>query len=347
MREVTVDASRFLCFSAVVFLHFFSYSRADPLQISSIVDNLTRFAVPVFFMITGYLLYSSGRKSDELIKIYFVRLFVIFVFWEVVYYAIDAWIVAIRPSTYEVRSAFDEILWIFYTGGIAFHLWFVPWLFVSVAIFVLLKSAVPRIWLYLIGVVSFAIGLALGPYNMESNLSGLVAQFGANPALYTARNTPFFGVGFLCFGYWFAEHRSKMQFSTTTVVLIAAIGLGIQLLETVYLVDSSPIGIWRPATYDVRFGTIIFSTAIFVLLMTRFDNMTARSLSDLGVLALGMYCVHGIFILALNRYAFHNLSFDGWIALSIRALSSVAVICAAIFLISLLYRISALRRFLA
>ena len=75
--------------------------------------------------------------------------------------------------------------------------------------------------------------------------------------------------------------------------------------------------------------------------------MTARSLSDLGVLALGMYCVHGIFILALNRYAFHNLSFDGWIALSIRALSSVAVICAAIFLISLLYRISALRRFLA
>ena len=172
MREVTVDASRFLCFSAVVFLHFFSYSRADPLQISSIVDNLTRFAVPVFFMITGYLLYSSGRKSDELIKIYFVRLFVIFVFWEVVYYAIDAWIVAIRPSTYEVRSAFDEILWIFYTGGIAFHLWFVPWLFVSVAIFVLLKSAVPRIWLYLIGVVSFAIGLALGPYNMESNLSG-------------------------------------------------------------------------------------------------------------------------------------------------------------------------------
>lgn len=209
MRIYAIDNLRFVCFVAIVFLHLFSTAEVSTLQLSTIIDATCRFAVPVFFLIAGFFVSIDNDNSIGKIWTYFKRTILVFLAWQIVYYFINFFVVTLDPG-YEVKRLPVEVVRIFYTGGLAFHLWFLPWLFICIVIFLGVKRMIPVRALPWVGLLSLAIGLLIGPYNVQSGYYAVLEHVSNHPEQFTARNTPFFGLAFLCFGHYLVGSRTSI-----------------------------------------------------------------------------------------------------------------------------------------
>ncbi|MDR3376741.1 MAG: hypothetical protein P4L98_23730, partial [Ancalomicrobiaceae bacterium] len=181
-----------------------------------------------------------------------------------------------------------------YTGGVAFHLWFVVWLAVSTAIFVALRRGGPIVlWS---GVTAlFLFGCALGPYGEFTGLNQYVGPLTTNPQAYTARNGPFFGPLFLALGCLYA--RRDVRASWGLVIALTTAGWGLQVVEGLVIASGSSRFV---SIGDVLFGTPIFATGVFLAFRNMPEGRFAEQIARLGRLSLGMYCVHVLFTFAFN-----------------------------------------------
>ncbi len=92
--------------------------------VGNIFNSATRFAVPLFLMISGAALFSKNYKLHLFYKKRFVRVLVPLLFWMVMY-----WIFRYFTLPYEAPTGCNNIIhWaknIFLQEGISKHLWFV------------------------------------------------------------------------------------------------------------------------------------------------------------------------------------------------------------------------------
>lgn len=121
-RLAGVDAMRLMAFVAVCFVHTARWGR--PLdRPADAVDGLTlicRFAVPFFFLASGY--FSAGRAAatPRLLK----RIAMIFAAWGTLYIALTpGGLVRLLDPRFDLLTLID--------GGPGYHLWFLPALVVG------------------------------------------------------------------------------------------------------------------------------------------------------------------------------------------------------------------------
>jgi surface polysaccharide O-acyltransferase-like enzyme len=346
MRNDSIDAARFLSFVGVVVVHCFSSHRVFAFGASTAIDAAVRFAVPVFFLITGYLLHDARGGPADIVRRYFVRLVAALTFWEVAFHLIDAVVIRLRPEGYRFSALPKELGMILYTGGFPGHLWFLPWLFVSVALFVVARRRLSPVGLAVAGAVSLALGLAIGPYNVDVGLWPLVERHVLHPALYDARDTPFFGFALLVVGHAVAVRGTTFRPGTATLLGLAAAGYLLQLVEARHIVDTSlALGIAKPWRFDILFGTMIYSAALFLFFLTRLPTGVIRATAELGRRSLGMYCVHGAFLFLYRRRASLDDPPTGIEEIAARFLLAAAIVVASAIVASLLARLPWLRRF--
>lgn len=122
-----LDVLRACATYLVVALHCISgYLATAPLfgtrtwWVCNVLNSFVRMGVPIFFMLSGYLLLSDPRTAD--LKTFYKRrlgkLVVPFLFWDVLYFAVKC-IVAGRFLGFE--QFFDEL----FLRGSKYHLWFI------------------------------------------------------------------------------------------------------------------------------------------------------------------------------------------------------------------------------
>ena len=80
IRNGSLDILKFFSSYMVICIHFFFYGR-----VGNIIDALARFAVPVFFMTSGYFSYANNteklkKKNDTYYKNLFIWICSIFLF---------------------------------------------------------------------------------------------------------------------------------------------------------------------------------------------------------------------------------------------------------------------------
>ena len=294
-RIDSIDAMRVLAMLAVIQIHSPWYSRVNvtSLNPATIADQFARFAVPFFFVISGYLWASrSSAVGDYWLRSVAIskRVILIFFFWSFVY--------AIGPSLYLVRqegldSLLANILSVVYPfdpirfvsavlQGTKNHLWFLPALAIAALISGALLERGRELTLFVLATLLFAVGLAGSAY--ADAPYGFTSDF-------NFRNGPFFSLIMFASGY--AIHRYGQDLALLPIGIgLAAGGFVLQLFETTWIYRQ-----WgTPLLHDYIVGTYFFGLGMSMIALSNTPYLRVKALSSIGPLILGVYASHYYFV---------------------------------------------------
>jgi surface polysaccharide O-acyltransferase-like enzyme len=137
-RNYAIDALRIIAILGVILIHVTSRSLAqghyDLIGLYQIFffERLARFAVPLFFIISGYTLQSRYDKTFDIKKYYTKRasrLLIPYICWSFLYAVLNG---HLEPN----MTFFKKLV----QGGTAIHLYFIPVLFIMYALFPLIRK---------------------------------------------------------------------------------------------------------------------------------------------------------------------------------------------------------------
>jgi surface polysaccharide O-acyltransferase-like enzyme len=279
-----VDSFRLLAALFIIVLHL-EYSSV-PRNIAVAMRLMSRWAIPFFFIISGYFLALKYSKTGKLNVLPTVeRLIWLFILWVLIYSPF----VILNHNLATLLKLIASPTFIYF--GLFSHLWFLPsllfgYLFISFCHHYNIKILLP-----IISIVSIGMALISGAYknfNIGFPLDYDVAR--------TWLSIPFLYIGFLLF----QKGRPNWWISGLLIVF----GAGLQIFEAKYLYDY-----FQLSAYDHQFlvGTIPFAI-----------GMAGLSLSDLSILqhpilgkwgneySLGIYLIHPAMIFIVTPLVSHS-----------------------------------------
>lgn len=290
-RIAGVDAGRALAIWAVVLIHCVTPTpRMFGIDAAAILDQLCRWAVPFFFVASGYLYGRRAGNERSAAIAMLTRLVPIFLAWSLLYALLS------RGGLAQLLEPEITYRWLA-AGGPGWHLWFLPSLALCLLIVLLLRgvgTATPAMVAIALGL--YALGLGLGSYHP------LLVGHAFDPAstvdplpILNGRGGPF-PLIFVVIGYGLATNTVRLRLRVGIVLLIA--GACLHLSEALYL---DAYG-WMPFVHhDLLIGTLAFGTGAFVVILRLPTNALTRPLARLGTYSLGIYAVHVIFLITLRR----------------------------------------------
>lgn len=133
----SIDAMRAIAILAVVLIHTttktleFTHYNLVNYPWTLLLNQLSRFAVPLFFLISGFVLELSSRPDESyltFLKKRFMKIFIPYVFWSLIYYYLV------------YNQNHDNLFHVILTGNASYQLYFIPTLCIFYAIFPLLHK---------------------------------------------------------------------------------------------------------------------------------------------------------------------------------------------------------------
>lgn len=272
----SIQYFRVIGFLAVCFIHVNAYGLFGEgyKGVGFVVDEMGRFAVPVFFMIAGFFFKDEMFESPGK---YFVflgwRLLLPTFTWIVIYFCLD------MSGVFSERifvGGVKAYLAVPFTGGAGTHLWFLPALFIGTALCVAGTRVFGSKRFLFITLLLYFVGVGLGAYQK---------QLGWQVQSVFYRNGLLFAPLFLMSGYVFC--RNGIRTNITGALGITIVGALLHLYEGT-LTQRFPMG------HDYSVGTVLFSVGVFLLVL----GVPSRKswISDLGASVLDGYLVHLVVI---------------------------------------------------
>jgi surface polysaccharide O-acyltransferase-like enzyme len=292
-----INNLRIIALFAVIILHCSSpllggYGKVPQGQwlAADFYNALTRFAVPVFVMITGALLLGRDDEIFSFLKKRLSRIVTPFLFWSLVYiayafynedipYSADTW-VNIKQVLHQLRN------------GSSYHLWYVYMLiglyFIIPVLSKFIRNANEKETLYFLG-VWLMVMLFSQPYLQRYNPQIDIRYFGGY-------------IGYLVLGYYLANKSFGYTYMATIMAIIfiatvAGITLGTSALYQHYNGISTLL--YEPLSWPI----VILASAMF--LMVRFAPLnlpvwlvTVRDFA--GKYNYGIYLSHALFLTLLD-----------------------------------------------
>jgi len=294
----------------------------DQWIIADIYGGIARVAVPLFFMISGYLLLPRSESLGAFYAKRMTKILIPLVVWSLIYLG---WYCGGHPNTCTPSLAWDLLL----RQGTYYHLWF---LYSLLSIYLILP----------------VLRLMIRPDTDKRILWYLIVLWLIfQPILTTAHRFWDFSIklsaplatGFVCFfvlGYLLGEiSLSRARILLSAIVwLISAL---VTIVGTYLLIRSS--GQFDGFFYDfVSLNVILASGAAFLLLRWISEKMPftfpkVRTLTRiLATSAFGIYLIH-IIVIEILRYGIPFLHIDSFMG---NAIWSIPFVSTVVFLLSLL-----------
>jgi peptidoglycan/LPS O-acetylase OafA/YrhL len=279
-RNNTLDILRIVASFFIVYLHV-TFTNANG-ALSDIVRLMARWAMPFFFLMSGYWFQKGLENSPSpTFKKNFTRILVVFLVTNIVYAPL-------------IIFLHIKIRWNFFIlyGGV-FHLWYLPALLIGFMACYLLKILKANN-LVSVSIILLVIILALfgGPYTFVINVKP--HNFGIFRALLAI---PLMLIGG-CFynNIWF-----KNRVTLSNGLILTVIGFLLQLTEAWLIKAHIDISFGE---HQFLIGTLFFSVGLFIIGLSA--NFKSETLSVLGRdFSLFVYLYHPMFI-----YIFQHLKFD-------------------------------------
>lgn len=309
MEKKRIDSFDFIKFFAifsVVCIHtnpFSGFMINETIDLNLFIDVFARFAVPFFFVTSGFLISQKIIEKDyattEYFKKYTSNILGILIAWTSFYFIYD---VAIRlysglkasdkTELENYLNGFFSLDTLLYSpNGTPYHLWYLVALLWSLIILYLFTK-IQKAGLLL--VVSFALhtfGLLGQSYSVFIDLD------------VNTRDTLFFGVFYLTLGYWIGANLTKIQNNLLRVkpviylllfLLFSITSILERVLTKYYLGDG------RGENYYLSTPFLVLSLFLFAL--TRHETGKGSLVSKIGKNSLGIYVIHVVFINIVNRF---------------------------------------------
>ncbi|GAB2646344.1 acyltransferase [Vibrio panuliri] len=272
-----------------MFLSYFLYQ--DTPWFGFIFNQSTRFAVPLFFLISGFLIQPKLTATPmTTLKRYCTPLMRVFIVWSVICLLMPFNLQTVLTDGYLAeRSGYWGYLMqapvnTLLEGGLV-HLWFIPALMIAALITALLLNAGKGAWLLPIAVVLYVYGVLAGSY---VNLTELWSPF-------FTRNGPFFST--LMFAIGFVIREKNIRTSSAQAIMLALVGMALHFSEAYWLTSFD-----QPFNgNDFLFGTLLWGTGTFLFLLAKPNLGNTPWVLSLSKSVLAIYVSHlPIIILMMN-----------------------------------------------
>jgi surface polysaccharide O-acyltransferase-like enzyme len=299
-RIRSVDAFRVLGIVAVIALHTARHDGVRAVgygwDLATLLNQLERFAVPLFFILSGYFWAQSGiEPREQWVRSLRVcrRVLVIFVSWALVYAAVKAFdalsnggwhaaLHALADAWRGRRLGVQRVL----LEGVTPHLWFLPALACAVLISGAMLAHRLRGALIALAIVLFAVGLAGKAYALTP--LGWETRF-------NLRDGPFFSLVFFVTGI--ELRRWRLPASPWPGLLLALTGFALQVLEVDWLHRAFGAGLVQ----DYVLSTWLFGLGAGLMALSNAPALRQPALAPLGPLVPGIYASHYLFVDWLRR----------------------------------------------
>lgn len=284
----SIEMGRVVAIFAVIILHcalFTTYwidGESEIPWVGYIVNQATRFAVPLFFIISGYLVQPKmsanpmatfGAYSSPLLRLFIVWSLICMAtpfYWQVVF---EHGYMAERSGYFDYLTSrpWDSLL----EGGLV-HLWFLPALIMAAfvtAVCVRFKALA----------VLLPIGFALYFYGV---LAGAYQGLTEIPSPFFTRNGPFYST--LMFGLGFMIRQHDFKLSSGKALGVAALGMAMHFGEGFYLHSQAQ----AMNSIDYNFGTFLWGTGLFLWLLANPNMGNQPWIQKLAKWTLPIYVAH-------------------------------------------------------
>lgn len=293
-RDLSLDVMRFFSICAVVMIHVASRLTDAPQDSGffwgNIFNSLSRFAVPVFMMITGSLLLDESREITcrTAFSKYFLKVLSLFMIWSAIYTIIFHILLPLRNSA---SPDFSQLITAFFKGH--YHFWYLYALMSFYIAMPILKKLTKKGNEKKVTVLI----LTLIAINSLIPAADLLYDSFSIYELYTKS-----GIRTL-FGFYL-YFLSGWLFKSISLSKIARAALystgGLSLLLTVILTYtlSKAKGSFINLYDNLYPNTIIFSFAVFVFFSNLFKKADSLHpiISDISRLSFGIYIIHPIIL---------------------------------------------------
>jgi surface polysaccharide O-acyltransferase-like enzyme len=291
-RIQSVDLMRLIAIFGVIIIHTTPFDSAshDSFYYLKIISNqLSKFAVPFFFTISGYFFYcksDSGNLHEATLNT-IKRLSLLYFFWCLFY------LVPWNGSQFLVdfNSRFQNNPYNTVFEGTQIHLWFLVSLITSVFISYLFMMFNHKYSLYLLFTVSlllFLFGVVAGSWSKTP--IGIDINF-------NTRNGPFFGTLFFVTGMLLSKVQGKSNFLKVGGWLLF-MGAFLQILESYFLYKKFNIFF---TSSDYVFSTYIFALGFSLVSLSGWSKLNSK-FSTLGKYVLGVYALHFSLVSMMSNF---------------------------------------------
>ncbi|EGR0626317.1 acyltransferase [Vibrio cholerae] len=296
-KIASLELGRVIAMLAIIALHcqlFTTYWFLDDEPwVAYLFNQSTRFAVPLFFLISGYLIQPKlSHNPMQTLRNYCSPLLRIWVIWSVISLLMPFNLeVMVNQGYLTERSGYwgfllQHPLNSLFEGGLV-HLWFLPALIIAVAIMALLIRQQKTHWM-----LPIAIGLYL--YGEFAGSSAVVT--GMSAPIYT-RNGPFFSTLFVVVGYLIRERHILWQ--SRSALLLAMLGMAFHFVEAYGLHQYGQVF----NTNDYLFGTALWAIGLFLFLLAKPDLGRKPWVFSLSQSILGFYVSHLLVVIMMMNLA--------------------------------------------
>lgn len=292
-RNYSIDFLRLISILAVILIHIsnatLDYGNYDlnKLFFSFFLTEAPRFAVPVFFLISGYLLmnhYSNKLNTLTFYKKRFIRILPPYIIWSAIYF------VLIDKQTF-VQLFSMRFLKDLFTGDASYQLYFIPTILILYLLFPLIIKF-EKIFLasrFVIGLT--AVVCLLSAYAYYTNPTTL--------PFYAPFRIAFFNLVPFLAGIYYVKNRQKVSKHKNIFVLLAvsAVSLFFILFEAymLYYKTNNANFVrnqWRPSV--LFYGLSI--APLLVMFYKRFLQPFKKVIYFLSTLSFGVFFVHLVFL---------------------------------------------------
>lgn len=283
-RNQSVECCRLVAAVFVVFLHY-----NFPGTFGAVMEGLSRFAVPFFFVVSGYYCYQVNTQTIKRrligitkLNIYATILYLLWGCYKIRYIqnrSIVEWLISM-VSSQNLANWF-----LLSKNPFSGHLWYLTAMMLCYAVLYLYTSwkneKIEYNTLYQTGFSLYIVQLALGSF---ANAAGAEIHYN----IY--RNAVFFGFPMVCLGLFLREYQQKMlqvyQLTKPKLIFLVFVGACLTILER--------IGIGK---VELPVGSLI-STIFLMLLVVTNPKITGTSgrlaavISTFGSLSTYVYVTH-------------------------------------------------------
>lgn len=283
-RNYAIDKMKFFCMIAVVCIHTSPFGNTNT---GLMINVLSRVAVPLFFISSGYLL--SSKFNYEYVHKYFIKIFKLFLSWVIFYILFNLTFTSISNiingnyifDGYKEYFSNFKILDIYYGEGIIkYHLWYLAaTLCVIPILYITIKYNIVKISL-LISLILNIIGIFI--YNQ--NIINIV----------TTRDAVFFAYFYCMIGVYIRGKQNIIEDNIKQCRYIFFVS-SIFIFYIISLIERINYDKYFIQTSDYYISTIPLAITIFLLCIKKKDT-NDTFLSKVGRQSVGVYLIHIAFI---------------------------------------------------
>ncbi|MGF1745148.1 acyltransferase [Vibrio minamisatsumaniensis] len=292
-RIASIELGRVIAILAIIGLHgqmALTYWQINDVPwVGYVLNQSARFAVPLFFLISGYLIQPKLTASPWTTVINYSKpLLKVWLAWSIICLVMPFNLAKVEEFGYLAEREgywgflMNTPLNSFLEGGLV-HLWFIPALVCAVLIIALMVEMKLDKRLLPVAILLYVYGVLAGSYTSLTDLS----------APFFTRNGPFFSTLMVSLGFIIRQHQWKI--SSAKALGLFALGMVIHFAEAAWLTQFDIAF----NTHDFLFGTALWGVGVFMWLLANpnlGDYAWVRAISNR---MLGIYVSHLLIIIML------------------------------------------------